>query len=171
MKKYIYAAAMVLLCGFSVRADDSATVTKKSDFTYNASDNYVHKLGAGIILGEPTGGSVKYWLNRTMAVDGALGWSSHDHSQFYVHGDLLWHKFNVFPIKKGRLPLYFGVGGLVRFRDEHHDNQVGIRVPVGVDYMFENSPVDVFAEVAPAIDVTPDARGEVTGGVGVRFWF
>jgi hypothetical protein len=37
--------------------------------------------------------------------------------------------------------------------------------------MFDNMPVDVFVEVAPAIDVAPDVRGEVTGGVGIRYWF
>jgi len=59
----------------------------------------------------------------------------------------------------------------VRFRDHNHDDEVGIRVPVGLSYMFDNAPIDVFAEIAPAIDVTPDVRGEITGGVGVRFWF
>lgn len=176
MKKYIYSAVLLAtcgLCGFQARADDataSASVTKSSN-SYDSMDDYVHKLGAGIILGEPTGASVKYWLNRTMAVDGAAGWSTHDHSDFYLHSDLLWHNFDVFPVKEGRLPVYIGVGGLVRFRDDHYDDQVGVRLPVGVSYMFENAPVDVFAEVAPAIDVTPYVRGEVTGGVGVRFWF
>jgi hypothetical protein len=37
--------------------------------------------------------------------------------------------------------------------------------------MFDNAPVDVFAEIAPAVDVSPDVRGEITGGVGIRYWF
>jgi hypothetical protein len=176
MKKYIIATTLMTtcsLCGIPAHADDSATtaVMTNDSPAYAAQDDYVHKLGAGILIGEPTGASLKYWLSRTMAIDGAAGWSTHDHSDFYVHSDFLWHNFDVFPVKQGRLPLYIGVGGLVRFRNDHQDDQVGIRVPVGVSYMFENAPVDVFAEVAPAIDVTPDARGEVTGGVGVRFWF
>lgn len=173
MKKCIYGTVLILLCGLSARADDSSVMPKEvtSSVSSGLADNYVHRFGAGIILGEPTGASVKYWLNRKMAVDGAVGWSTHDHSDAYLQGDLLWHKFNIFPIKQGRLPLYFGVGGIVRFRNDHRDNQAGIRVPVGVSYMFENAPIDVFAEVAPTLDVTPNARGEVTGGVGIRFWF
>ena len=31
------------------------------------------RFGAGIILGAPTGLSAKYWLDKTRAVDGALG--------------------------------------------------------------------------------------------------
>jgi hypothetical protein len=37
--------------------------------------------------------------------------------------------------------------------------------------MFENAPVDVFMEVGPALDIAPVVRGEVTGGIGVRYWF
>jgi hypothetical protein len=32
-------------------------------------------------------------------------------------------------------------------------------------------PVDIFAEIGPALDVSPDVRGDFTGGGGVRFWF
>jgi hypothetical protein len=128
-------------------------------------------LGAGIIVGEPTGASLKYWLNDMMAVDGALGWSFRDDSDFYLQSDVLWHNFNLIPVSSGRAPVYFGVGGLVRFRDDNHDDQVGIRVPVVVSYMFDNAPVDVFVEIGPALDVAPDVQGEITGGVGIRYWF
>ena len=80
-----------------------------------------------------------------------------------MHSDVLWHNFDLIPVSRGRMPVYFGVGGLVRFRDNNEDNQVGIRFPVGVSYMFDNAPVDVFVEIGPAIDVAPDVEGEVTG--------
>ncbi|MBU6409520.1 MAG: hypothetical protein KGR98_03940, partial [Verrucomicrobia bacterium] len=111
------------------------------------------RIGVGLILGEPVGVSAKYWLNDVMAVDAAAGVSSHSHSDLYVHADVLWHNFNVFnfaPVM-GRMPLYFGVGGLLRFRNHGEGNDAGIRVPVGVSYMFDNIPVDIFAEIAPAI--------------------
>ena len=69
------------------------------------------------------------------------------------------------------MPIYIGVGGLFRIRDDNRDNQAGVRIPVGISYMFDNAPIDVFAEIGPALDVTPDVRGEMTGGVGIRFWF
>jgi hypothetical protein len=37
--------------------------------------------------------------------------------------------------------------------------------------MFEQAPIDIFAEIGPAIDIVPDVRGEVTAGIGIRFWF
>jgi len=174
MKKIIYATVLAALCGFSVHADAPAmsdtNVIAKPANNYSM-DSYVGKFGVGVILGEPTGASLKYWLNETMAIDGALGASSRDDTDFYLHGDVLWHNFDLIPVSQGRLPVYFGVGGLLRFCDNNHDNEAGIRVPVGLSYMFDNAPIDVFAEIAPAIDVTPDVRGEITGGVGIRFWF
>lgn len=165
-------AALVLtaLCVASGHAAEPATLTKSSH-PDDLSQDYVGKLGAGMIIGEPIGGSLKYWFNDTLAIDGAVGWSAHDHTDLYLHSDVLWHNFDLIPVSKGRLPVYFGVGGLFRFRDDSRDNQAGVRVPVGVSYMFDNAPIDVFAEIAPAIDVSPDVRGELTGGVGIRFWF
>jgi hypothetical protein len=183
MKRIFLMAVLTGSCGFFAAANaQSASNTTNTNSvpgaTFSApggssglSCDYVHKIGLGVTLGEPTGGSIKYWLNDTMAIDGAAGWSSHDHTDFYMHGDLLWHNFDLIPVPRGRMPVYIGVGGLVRFRNDGYDNQVGIRLPLGVDYMFENTPVDVFAEVAPAMDVSPDVRGDFTGGVGIRFWF
>jgi hypothetical protein len=170
MKKTLIVTALATLFGLCARADEPAAMTTNAVSTAPTSD-YTGKLGVGIIVGEPTGASVKYWLNDTMALDGALGWSYRPHSDLYLHSDVLWHNFDLIPVSQGRLPLYFGVGGLVRFRDDNEDNQVGIRAPVGLSYMFDNVPIDIFVEVAPAIDFAPDVRGEVTGGVGIRYWF
>lgn len=114
---------------------------------------------------------MKYWFNDTMAIDGALGSSFRDDTALYLHSDVLWHDFNLIPASSGRLPLYFGVGALARFRHGDHDNQVGVRVPLGVSYMFDNAPVDIFAEIAPVLDIAPSVRGEITGGIGIRYWF
>jgi hypothetical protein len=59
----------------------------------------------------------------------------------------------------------------LRLRNSNYEDQFGIRVPVGVSYLFDNAPVDIFAEVGPALDLTPSVRGEVTGGIGIRIWF
>ena len=117
---------------------------------------------------------VEILADRQLAIDGALGASFDDDadndSSLYLHSDLLIHSFDLIPVSRGRLPVYIGGGALVRLRDDE-DNQVGIRIPVGLSYMFDNAPIDIFAEIAPAIDIAPDVRGEVTGGIGIRFWF
>ena len=171
MKTYCYCAALLaLLSGLCVRADEPLAMPQKVSLDAAARSD-AGRFGIGVIVGEPTGASLKYWLNDTLAVDGAAGWSFHDHTDFYLHSDLLWHKLDLLPTSSGRLDGYIGAGGLVRFRDDHYDNQFGLRVPVGVSYKFDTAPVDVFAEIAPALDVAPDVRGDLTGAIGIRYWF
>lgn len=173
---------IAILPGLTARAADTVPTHTDSGLTnsgstsqvqlyHRYSNNYVGRFGAGITLGEPIGADVKYWLNRTMAIDGALGWSCHEDTDLYLHSDFLWHHFHLIRVPSGRMPLYYGVGALARFRHGGYDNQVGVRVPVGVSYMFDNAPVDIFAEFAPALDIAPSVRGEVTGGIGIRYWF
>jgi hypothetical protein len=73
-------------------------------------------------------------------------------------------------VSRGKAPVYIGVGPSIEFRD-NQDNRFGVRAPVGVSYMFENQPLDVFAEVAPILDFSPELRGDFNVGIGVRYWF
>lgn len=169
----------IALLGACALADD-ATVTNSS----NSSPNYrtttpmfqndtsdmSGRFGLGAIFGEPTGVSLKYFFNDTIAIDGGAGWAFHRHTDFHLHSDILWHDFDLLPVPEGKLPLYLGVGARLKIEDRA-DDRFGIRVPVGVAYFFERLPIEVFAEVAPVLDLAPSTRGGLTGGVGVRWWF
>ena len=50
-------------------------------------------MGAGIILGEPTGVSLKYWLTETSALDAGFTWSFVDENAFQIQADYLIHNF------------------------------------------------------------------------------
>ncbi len=125
-------------------------------------------FGLGIILGEPTGISAKKWLDDKSALDGAVAWSLVTPSSFHLHADYLYHNFNIFNVKKGKLPLYFGIGFRIRIGDE---DRVGIRIPVGICYLFEQSPLDIFFELGPVLDLTPATRLRLTSSVGIRYFF
>ncbi len=127
-------------------------------------------FGAGVILGEPTGVSVKWWLSERSALDGALGWSFADEDNFEMHADYLYHFNDVIPVERGRLPLYVGAGLRYKVRD-NEDDLFGFRGVVGIDYLFDNAPVDIFFEAGPILDVTPDAHCRFTVAIGTRFWF
>jgi hypothetical protein len=51
------------------------------------------------------------------------------------------------------------------------DDRFGFRAVAGLDDLFEDAPVDIFFEVGPIFDVTPDFEVGLTVAVGVRFWF
>jgi hypothetical protein len=126
-------------------------------------------LGLGIIAGEPTGLSLKTWLSPKTAVDAAAAWSFVDQGAFHVHADYLVHDYGVFHVDRGALPLYYGVGA--RLKVQNQDPLVGVRVPVGVDYLFAEHPIDLFFELVPILDVTPATRLNLNASVGGRYFF
>jgi len=126
-------------------------------------------FGLGIIIGEPTGISFKGWVNERNAIDGGLAWSFTRNGSVHVHADYLWHSFRVFQTQE-RIPIYYGIGG--RIRTGHNEEaQLGVRVPVGIGYLFKDAPVDLFFEIAPIVDLAPKTELEANAGLGARFWF
>jgi hypothetical protein len=133
-------------------------------------------FGLGIIVGSPTGLSIKKWLGNN-AVDAAAGWSS---DAFHLHVDYLFHNSS---LTRSNVPIHFGIGGRLKFQDEdkdkrHHDddddeggNRLGLRIPLGINYLFARHPFDIFAEVAPVLDLVPETDLSLDAGVGVRFYF
>jgi hypothetical protein len=125
-------------------------------------------FGLGIIAGEPSGLSFKYWIDGRNAVDGALAWSFVDEGAFHVHADYLWHVRDVVEVESEAFPLYFGVGGRIKTSD---DTRAGVRVPLGIDYMFRGAPVNVFFELVPLLDLTPKTEFKFNAAIGGRYFF
>jgi hypothetical protein len=135
-------------------------------------------FGLGVILAEPTGVSAKLWLNQTDAIDAAAAWSFSDYTSFQFHADYLIHRFDLFrdvDTRVGKPALYFGVGGRLKLAEDNpagkKDDKLGIRVPVGVTYVFAQAPFDVFGEVVPVLDIAPDTEADFNVAVGGRFYF
>ena len=124
-------------------------------------------FGAGVIFGEPTGLSLKSWLSSKNAVDAAVTWSAID-DYLYVHADFLIHNFSIIDVSDGKLPLYFGLGGKVGFGN---DVSIGVRIPIGLDYMFSGAPLDIFVEIVPGLTIVSDVGFDIDGGIGIRYWF
>ena len=130
-------------------------------------------VGLGIMLGEPTGFSVKVWRDLNTAVDGGIAWSLTDEKHFNVHTDMLWHNWDVlndaFELDTaGTLPLYYGVGGRLKSED---DTRIGIRFVVGSAFEFSNAPFDIFFEIVPVMDIVPKTELDLNVAIGSRFWF
>lgn len=119
----------------------------------------------GIILGEPTGISLKMWQSNNTAYNFGLAWSFSGQGSIHAHADYLRH--NWLDVTEGDLVLYYGLGARLLLRD---DPKVGARIPVGLQYLIPNSRLTVFAEVAPMLDLIPDTSFEVNGGLGIRIF-
>lgn len=128
-----------------------------------------NNFGAGIILGEPTGLSAKLWVDSVKAFSGALAWSFVDESSLQLHLDYLEHRFNLTDVEKGRLPFYYGIGGRIKL--EKDDTRMGMRLPLGVDYIMENVKLDFFFEIVPIMDLTPKTEFDMNVAVGFHYAF
>jgi hypothetical protein len=126
-------------------------------------------LGVGVMLGEPTGLSAKAWTSRETALDLGVAWSFADEVALHVHSDYLVHKPGPPEIEVGGLLFYFGLGG--RMKLEEDGNRVGVRVPLGLDYLFAQSHLEFFLEIVPILDLAPETELMGNGGLGIRYYF
>ena len=125
------------------------------------------KFGLGLIFGEPTGVSAKYWLSSTTALDFALGGGLFREGGVHFHMDYLWHSFDAIKSTE-RFPVYYGVGGSINAEGE---NSLAARGVIGVAWLSHDTPVDVFLEFAPTLRFSPSTDFVVEGGAGVRYFF
>lgn len=126
-------------------------------------------FGLGVIVGEPTGISAKYWLSGDNALDFALGYSFVRKGRLHFHMDYLFHHQNIFRAEEN-FALYYGPG--VRIKSVQGDDaRLGARFGFGLVWLPRTAPVDVFVEMAPILDIIPETRFTVNAGLGFRFFF
>ena len=140
-------------------------------------------FGLGLIIGSPTGLSLKYYLGESgNAIDGAIGFAFVSSNGIHVHADYLWHPLMLTSDPSFKLPLHVGVGVRLldhdRGRDGDDDVHVALRVPVGITFDFTQIPLDVFLEFALILDFHGDEGDngdtidlDLNAGVGVRYYF
>lgn len=138
-------------------------------------------LGIGVIAGNPTGLTLKKWLGASSALDLAAAWSLDENESFHIHADYLMHHFGLVGLDPGdgRLPLYYGVGGRLVILDRDNqgpgeenddDFRLGVRIPLGAAYLFEEAPVEIFLEVVPVVDLVPDTDLDMDAALGARIY-
>lgn len=138
-----------------------------------------YHYGIGVILGEPTGLTGKYWLNNKEAYD--LSVSFRFSSYLYLSGAYLYHNYDVFRNMKnpGSAALYYGGGFRLIADSEHHyrkhyadnsyDTIFGLRGTIGGSYLIPNQPFEVFIELSPVMNITPATDWDFSAGVGARY--
>lgn len=178
--------ALALLAAMSPDAD----ARRKRSFGGGRS-NYESngKFGLGLELGGPSGLSGKYFLTGSTALDFGLGWIDDDYYGYrygrrgvHLYIDHLWHPVELVNAEPFKLPFYVGVG--LRLWDwEDNDgvdgDVIGVRVPLGLAFDFNNIPLDIFITLALVADLFVDDYADrydrfglhLEGSIGARFWF
>lgn len=130
-----------------------------------AAQNRPGNTELGIILGEPTGISLKVWQSNSTAFDVAIAWSFGRHESVHIHADYLIHE--PLEVDRGSLMLYYGIGARAILAD---NPKFGARIPVGLQYIIPSSRLSIFFEVAPLLDLIPATKFGVNGGLGIRYF-
>lgn len=156
MKRFLTAAVFIIASIACAQADAASNT-----------------FGIGFILGDPSGFTAKYFISGNDAIDAGIGPSGRD--GFYLYADYLRHFRNVFPVSE--LSLYAGAGVGLHDHDEeskhHEEDEVSLeaRLLLGIAYTFSQVPIEVFLELAPALEFIPDIDFDLRGGLGARYYF
>ena len=139
------------------------------------------KFGLGIILGEPSGLSAKLWTSDRNAFAFSLGWSiggdrigKYDGyytggSRIHVHMDYLWHAFDGIHSEE-RFPLYYGIGGRIN-SGAGYNSSVAVRGVFGIAWLPRETPIDIFLEIVPSLQLTSSTGFAIDAGLGARYFF
>jgi hypothetical protein len=132
-------------------------------------------FAVGLGLGVPTGLSIEAAPTPWTAFELAIGRRDIDRGDLYGHLTL---KADVVRLARGYtviVPIYLGAGAFLWDRGPGAGTDVGVRFPLGVNFDFTRSPLQLFVEgaleVTLASNVDPKPPVGVTGFGGVRVWF
>ncbi len=136
-----------------------------------AQDRGDGNFGAGVMVGQPTGLSGKLWLGDSNAFHGGIAWqfSPTRATRFHMHFDYARYNFDFIDAQTGTLAFYYGVGG--RILTGGTNDRIGVRFPFGLNYQFDDNPIEIFAEVAPILDLSPGTHLRGNSGAGLRYYF
>lgn len=136
----------------------------------------VGSFGFGIILGEPTGLTVKGDLGGNNAWDAAIG--SGSFGSLRIHADYLW-SINAF--RSREVGLFIGLGGVLglgrgkgvifkKSERKGEETAFGVRGVFGLNAMPFSAPVELFVEVAPVIGLVGGTGVSTDLAIGVRYY-
>jgi hypothetical protein len=126
-----------------------------------------NEISVGMGLPAPTGISVKLWTSRLTALDVFTNWAS-SNKRLDTHVDYVTHNFEQYEMEGATMPLYFGFGLHMSTR-EGSATKFGFRLPIGVSYLWNTAPLDLFAEVAPRAGLIPNTSFALDMMVGMRY--
>lgn len=138
-------------------------------------------FGFGLVLGDPTGGTVKYWTNHENAFNFTIGGSYFGNPR--IGADYLWHfqafDSDVVEMYAGPgLALGFGHGDGIFYKRKgdkfyiREDNEagIGVRAIVGLNIIPRRTPIEIFVEFGPLIGISPGFGSAVDAALGIRFY-
>lgn len=137
-------------------------------------------FGFGLIVGDPTGLTLKFWTQRQNAIVLDVGGSYFGSPRINI--DYLWH-FDAF--NSNLVKLYAGLGGALGFgsgkgfyyKDKGgfyyrtgNDLGLGVRGVFGVNFIPRSAPLEMFFEIGALVGLAPEFGSAADVALGIRFY-
>ncbi|HZW40514.1 MAG TPA: hypothetical protein VFF33_14540 [Ignavibacteriaceae bacterium] len=140
------------------------------------------KFGFGIILGDPTGGTLKYWTTNQNALVFDIGGSYFGSPRIGV--DYLWHfdAFNSNIVKmyagpgaalgigEGRRIWYRNKGGDEFYIRSSGESALALRGVFGINVVPRATPLEMFLDIGVLFGISPGFGTAVDAAIGIRFY-
>jgi hypothetical protein len=83
--------------------------------------------------------------------------------------DYLWHAFEAIHSNE-RFPIYYGIGGRIN-TGAGYNSSIAVRGVIGIAWMPRETPIDIFFELVPSLQLTSSAGLAIDAGLGARYFF
>jgi len=136
-------------------------------------------FGLGIILGDPSGISLKLSLDNQHALQLHTGFEVErfDRARMSTALDYLFYFRDLAVVAKHKkeikveLSPYAGIGSSILISEGSTPVRLGVRAPLGVAFLFSPGNLELFAEIALGIHIFPSTTALIDGGIGGRWFF
>jgi len=137
------------------------------------------QTGVGLQTGSFTGVTAQHWIADDRTINAAVAYARGNTAVSASH---IW----MFPrLTAGGSALrdftpYIGAGAVASFgtkadyfsRTSANENMaIAAQIPIGIEYLPRLERFDIFAELAPAFEITPLQAGVFTANLGARYFF
>jgi hypothetical protein len=139
-------------------------------------------FGIGLVLGDPSGVTAKFWQDQRHAIVVDVGNSYYGSPR--IDGSYLWH-YDAFSSRM--VDLHLAAGGVVGFggfrswfyygKDRWSDSKysysgvaVGARGAVGINIIPRSTPLEIFVELGAVLSISPGLFTIGEGSIGARYY-
>lgn len=124
----------------------------------------------GLAAGEPIGLSLSLTPHERVEIHATAGTSFGGGRDRIAALDVAYRLPEAFGLAGPEsLIVWFGAGVRYAARpDSTRDDQLGVRVPIGLSYLLSDGHLELYSELSPGLSLTPNRRSTLDGGVGIR---
>jgi hypothetical protein len=140
---------------------------KRKTLTVSSETSKISKpkeWGFGLIIGDPTGVTAKYWQDKNVAYEFAFG-SQLARAGIGVHADYLYHLYLFEDAPQA--PLY--IGGGIFLGGSETTISTGGRGVAGWSYLFDE-PFEIFMQLSPNCALLPEIEFFFSFSIGARLY-